>query len=898
MSEPKSHRHGTGNHHPRRHQRGQATPGTAASDAAHAGGRGDGHKRHGRQTQARDGVLVALAGQQNAGKSTLFNVLTGARQHVANYPGVTVDKKHGQYSDDLGTVYTVDLPGTYSLTSFSLEERVAREFLLGARPDVTVDVVDASNLRRSLHLTLQLLELELPLVLALNMMDVAASNGIEVDQDVLAARLGLPVVATVGRKGEGREALRRAIRTEADRLLAPERPPSQPEAEAAARPPVRYGALEPAIGQLVARLTTESALAHLPRRWLALQLLQGDTTALQLLLERLGDADTRALQADAGRFIVAFESAQGIDVADHIVACRDRAVERLLDGAVKGADRGRPSLTDRIDRVVLNRWTAPLFLVATVFAIYQVSIVWGYELTNYTWPLLAKFRELVAGVLPSADFLVDPYTRSLGLWLVDSANTLLNYVPIFLILFAAIAIVEDSGYMARIAFILDKILHRFGLHGQSTLPLILGGVFAGGCAVPGVMATKGIPDTRARMATIFTVPFMNCLAKVPLYTLLLGVFFVEHKSLMMFYISTMTIIFALLVAKLLTKTVLRGQETSPFVMELPHYHLPTLTGVLRRSFERTWQYIKKVGTVVLAVAVVVFALLHLPGLSAERKSHYGAEAQAAMERFETAMVGNTYADVALGDNLMPLINYFTDHKRAKLNATGSAGSERVAARFQARNPDFYPLVKPPAGDRDAKRAWRELRKLARARQGLRREMREERITTSILGTIGRGMEPLTQFAGFDWKINVALLSSFAARESSVATLGVLFQQDDDQNATLEERMGTETRAGGATALLAVSMILFFALYPPCLATTIMVKVQTGSYKWMLFSIVFPTLLGLGVASAVYSIGMAVGATGIEAMSVVYWGAFALLLVVGLLSERRSRRRLGERLAQT
>ena len=838
----------------------------------------------------RQGVLVALAGQQNAGKSTLFNVLTGARQHVANYPGVTVDKKHGQYSDDLGTVYTVDLPGTYSLTSFSLEERVAREFLLGDRPDVTVNVADASNLRRSLHLTLQLLELELPLVLALNMMDVAASQGIQVDKDLLARRLGLPVVTTVGRKGEGREGLRQAIRGVED--------PQTRRAPPAPGTVVRYDALEPAIGQLMARIATEPALADLPRRWLALQLLQGDPAAVQLVVDRLGDDGARALRETAGRFIEAFETEHRIEVSDHMVSCRDRTVERLLEGAVQGAGDGRPSVTDRVDRVVLNRWAAPFFLVATVFAIYQVSIVWGYELTNYTWPLLAKGREVIAGVLPSADFLVDPYTRSLGLWLVDSANTLLNYVPIFLILFAAIAVIEDSGYMARIAFILDKILHRFGLHGQSTLPLILGGVFAGGCAVPGVMATKGIPDTRARMATIFTVPFMNCLAKVPLYTLLLGIFFVEHKSLMMFYISTMTIVFALLVAKLLTKTVLSGQETSPFVMELPHYHLPTVTGVLRRSLERTWQYIKKVGTVVLAVAVVVFALLHLPGLSAERKAHFEAEAQAAVERFAAALEGNAYRDVALGENLVPLINYFTDYKRAKLNASGAAGSERVAERFQARNADFYPLVKPPSGDSDARKAWRELRKLARARQGLRRDMREEQIRTSLLGSIGRGLEPVTQFAGFDWKINIALLSSFAARESSVATLGVLFQQDDDQNASLEERMGAETRAGGATALLAVSMILFFALYPPCLATTIMVKVQTGSYKWMLFAIVFPTALGLGVASAVYSIGTAVGATGIEAMSAVYWGAVAVLLVVGLLSDRQASRRLRERLAET
>ena len=817
-------------------------------------------------------LRVALAGQQNSGKSTLFNMLTGARQHVANYPGVTVDKKYGTYQDDAGSVQTVDLPGTYSLTSFSLEERVARDFLLQERPDVTVNVVDASNLHRSLHLTLQLLEMGLPSVLALNMMDVAKGRGLQIDRDRLAKRLELPVVATVGRKGEGRESLRTAIR---ERAGNPEESPI----------PVSYGPLEQDIIALQEAVVREEQLKSIPARWLAVKLLEGDAAAGELLDKHLGAQAAQAMLTDAERLRSAFTRSNGLDIGDHIVACRERAVVGLLDGVQSGRDPNRPSLTDRIDRFVLNRWTAPAILVATVFLIYQVAIVWGYELTAYTWPVLARFRELVAGLLPSAGFLVDPYVRSMGLWLVDSANTLLNYVPIFLILFALIAILEDSGYMARIAFILDKVLHRFGLHGQSTLPLILGGVFAGGCAVPGVMATKGIPDTRARMATILTVPFMNCLAKVPLYTLLLGIFFVKDKSLMIFYISTMTIIFALLVSKLLTRTVLRGQETSPFVMELPAYHLPTIGGVLRRAFDRTWLYIKKVGTIVVAVAVVVFTMLQFPGLPDERKAHFATEGEAAVAKLEKAMAGNAYADLASGANLVALVNYYNDFKRAKLNAQGADASRAVNTDFEARNPQFYPLIKPPKGDSDARKANRALKKLVNTRKSLRRQMKEERITQSLLGSIGRGLEPVTQFAGFDWKINVALLSSFAARESSVATLGVLFQQDEDQNATLEQRMGAETMAAGATSLLAVSMILFFALYPPCLATTVMVKVQTGSYKWMLFSILFPTALGLAVASAVFTVGQATGASGIQAMSVVYFSALALLLAVGLLGGR-------------
>ena len=765
-------------------------------------------------------IKIALAGQQNAGKSTLFNVLTGARQHVANYPGVTVDKKYGRYNFGGTSVVAVDLPGTYSLTSFSLEERVARDFLIRERPDVAVNVVDSSNLRRSLHLTFQLLEMGLKSVLALNMMDMAKRRGISIDIEGLARRLCLPVVETIGSKGVGRDELRRAI---------------QEEAKCAAKQQqmIDYGPLEPVIAKLSLLVRECASEWTLPPRWLAIKLLEQDAQAQSLLKESAGFEWADEIVQKANDMADRFERQEGLSASDHIITMRDRHVAGLLSEFVTGGENAGESITNKIDRFVLHRWAAPAFLVFTVYMIYQISIVWGYELTNHTWPFLAKFREIVAGLLPSAGFLEDPYTRSMGLWLVDSANTLLNYVPIFLILFALIAILEDSGYMARIAFILDKVLHRFGLHGQSTLPLILGGVFAGGCAVPGIMATKGIPDNRARMATIFAVPFMNCLAKVPLYTLLLGIFFVENKSLMTFYISTMTIIFALLVSKLLTITVLKGHETSPFVMELPAYHVPTVTAVLRRSFERTWIYIKKVGTIVVAVAVVVFSLLQFPGLPDDRMDQFEADGLAAIEAFQKSMNGNAYEKLAGNEHIVPLVNFYTDFKRAKLNAGGAAGSKAVNETFSARNGDYYPLVKAPKGDKDAKKAGRALKKLVKARKSIRRVMKEERITNSVLGMIGRSMEPATQFAGFDWKINVALLSSFAARESSVATLGVLFQQDEDQNATLEERMGTETQAAGATALLAVSMILFFALYPPCLATTVMVKVQTGSYKWML-----------------------------------------------------------------
>jgi len=812
-------------------------------------------------------VRVALAGQPNCGKSTLFNALTGLNQHIANYPGVTVDKKSGTFRDGDLSVELIDLPGTYSLTWFSLEERVARAFLMDERPDIVVNVVDATNLRRGLYLTFQLLEMGFPVVVALTMTDVAKSQGLSFDLDILSERLNAPVVPVVGNKGTGREELRAAIRDVAARR------------DTIVPATLNYGDLEESVRDLQARIADLPAVADkVSARWLAARLLEGDEEAQRALSRDVSNA--HGILDQAQQAAEAFEARKSLTVTDHIAGCRDHLAGEIEATGTKRADTGRIPITERIDRVLLNRWLAPAFLVLTVWVIYELSIVQGYELTKVTWPLLAGLRSFAADILPSAGFLHDPVARSMGLWMVDSANALLNYVPIFLILFALIAILEDSGYMARIAFILDRILHRFGLHGQSTLPYILGGVFAGGCAVPGVMATKGIPDQRARMATILTVPFMNCLAKVPLYTLLITIYFADHKGLILFYLSTITVIFALLVAKLLSVSVLRHMETAPFVMELPHYHLPTVTGVMRRSIERTWLYIKKVGTVVVAIATIVYVLLQFPGLTPERQAHYHDRAEAAITDFHQALEGNPLdAAVPDQDTLVRLVNLYTDYRADRMMAGSREAVEAMDARLAEDHPDLAPFVLRTR-DSDIRAAQSALRDLATTRKELRREMKEERIVNSALGQFGRMLEPVTQYANFDWKINVALLSSFAARESSVATLGVLFQQAEGESQTLEERMGSEQKAAGYTALTAVALMLFFALYPPCLATTIMIRVQTQSYKWMAFSIFFPTALALGIGSLVYSVGSALELTGLETMTSVYLVALGLLLLVG------------------
>lgn len=634
-------------------------------------------------------LLVGLAGQQNAGKSTTFNMLTGANQHIANYPGVTVDKKIGSYRHREIRVETVDLPGTYSLTSFSLEERVARDFLISEKPDVITNVVDASSLKRSLYFTFQVLEMGFPVVVALNMMDVAKRNGTHVDVSALEHRLGVSVIPTVGRKRQGKTELRNAILETADRK---------------AHNPLRinYEELEPDVASLKKRLDESKLAENYPTRWLAVKLLEGDSEAERIAREYLGE-ECEELKMTA-RIRREFEEDHYMNVPDYMVGCRDRLATDIISTCVTETKSGRDRVTETIDNIVLNRFAAPIFLIATVFVIYQLSIVKGYELTVYWWPILAKLRAMIAGLLPGAGILEDPYIRSMGLWMVDSANALLNYIPIFLILFSLIAMLEDSGYMARIAFILDKLFHSFGLHGQSTLPYILGGVFAGGCAVPGVMSTKGIPDEQSRMATILTVPYMNCLAKIPFYTLLINVFFAPYKSWAMLFLSTVTIFVALLVAKLLTSTVLKSMETAPFVMELPKYHPPTLFGVGQRAIERTWQYIKKVGSIVVAVSVCVFTLLQFPGISDDRQAYFDGEMAKAVDIFQKKIAMTQYAD-RFKDKaaLVSMINVYSDFKTARLNTKGAEASNALSAKFKANYPEQFKFIKPQT-DKDAKKS--------------------------------------------------------------------------------------------------------------------------------------------------------------------------------------------------
>lgn len=808
-------------------------------------------------------LLVALAGQPNCGKSTVFNMLTGARQHVANYPGVTVEKKTGAFSMGETRVELVDLPGTYSLTSYSLEERVARDFLLGDNPGVVIDVADASNLKRNLYLTLQLLEMEVPTVLNLNMMDVADRRGQTVDMVKLEEMLGIPVVPTIAKQGKGREGLQQAI----ERVLAD---------NDGNHLKVDYGKMEPYIDALQGLLAEDPVLSvQYPVRWFAIKLLEGDSEAETLLMKTHPDAERVMEKVRGSR--ERFHEDAGNAAERHIAFTRHGLCARICKAVVAMPEERRRNLSDMADKYVCHRVFGPIILVAILLVLYQISIVFGGWLAQKVWPVWGSLETFASDVLPQAGFMTDPLLRALGEWVVKSTTAILNYLPIFLLLFSLIAILEDSGYMPRMAFILDRLFRRFGLHGQSTLPMILGGVYVGGCAIPGVMATKAIPDERARLATILIIPMMNCLAKVPLYLILIGAYFADVGGLAMFFIATVTLFMALPIAKLLSMTVLKKRESAPFIMEMPPYHLPTVSGILRRALERIWLFMKKIITVVAAVATVVFVLINFPGLPEKRQAHYEQQRDKAVKAFVQEVEKTQYAGQIGTNQVLEVILFNEALKQAKVGVKDKEKSAAINSEFEARNLVYYAVVKRVGAD--GKKLNKALRKVIKVRKKIRREIRAERFESSFLGTMGRALEPVTQWAGFNWRINIALLSAFAAKENSAATLGSIYGIDDSGQSVQESMKAGEA---GFTPLHALALMLFMALYPPCVPTSIMVRHQSNSTKWMLFSIGYQTFLGLFVASLVFTGGSLLGLTGFQAMWAFYGLCVAATLIMAMI----------------
>ncbi len=537
-------------------------------------------------------IRIAIAGQPNAGKSSLFNALTGAHQHVANYPGVTVEKRVGRFRHEQQDFEVVDLPGSYALSSFTPEERVAQDELLGGDFDVVVVVVDSGNLSRSLVFLCQIMHVNANPVLCLNMADEARLGGQRLDLPRLESLLGFPVVETVGHRKEGLPALREAIARAA----------ASPVASRAA---LRLGdRLEGALEAVESALVESHAQVHV-RSWIASKLLAGERPFLEQTA-LLGASGEQAI-AVAKREREAIEAETREDLA-LFVAARYRAfVEALLKQVLRRARRRDARHTsDRVDRVLVHRGLGVPIFLALMFLVFWLTfsvgeIPMGWMESGFAW-----LGEAISGLWAPGS--PSPLRSLLVDGVIGGVGGVIVFLPNIVLLFLGLALLEDTGYMARAAFLVDRLMHRFGLHGQSFVPMLVGF----GCSVPGILATRTLENHRDRLTTMLVLPLMSCGARLPIWMLLIPAFFPPAwRAPMLWLIYTIGVLLALGLALLLRRSLFRGQET-PFVMELPPYRLPTVGAVLSKVGERSWLYVKKAGTVILAISMVMWFITSYP----------------------------------------------------------------------------------------------------------------------------------------------------------------------------------------------------------------------------------------------------------------------------------------------
>lgn len=730
-------------------------------------------------------IRMALAGNPNAGKTTLFNTLTGARQHVGNYPGITVEYKEGVFTHQNREIILTDLPGTYSLTAYSVEEVVTRDYLVNERPQVVIDIVDASNLERNLYLTVQFLELGCPLVVALNMIDVAKDRGIVVNPEKLSALLGAPVVPIIARNGQGTQTLVEQAISQIDRQWHPR--------------DISYGEdLDAVIMDMIALVTNQNLLTSTyPPRFTAIKYLEQDDqirqkgsqedSATASLLEQKVTQISDHLQKTMDAYPEAI-------IADH----RYGFIKSILRQGVQthNFDTDRLYASDKIDKVLTNRLLGPVLMGMILLGLYHTTFSWSELPVSWLESFFGWLSGQADSLLPDG-----PIKSMLISGVIDGMGGVLGFVPLIMLMFLGIAVLEDSGYLARVAFMMDRIFRVFGLHGSSVMPFIISGGIAGGCAVPGVMATRTLRSPKERLATLLTVPFMNCGAKVPVIALLIGTFFSENKAMYMFFFTLLSWVVALLAAKFLRLTVLKGAAT-PFVMELPPYRFPTLRGLAIHTWERTWQYIKKAGTVILGISILIWAMMSYPELPAQRKADYERQRQEVMAAADPALV-----------------------------AESESPTETVSEKAQA---------------------------LRQQITAIHRQESEQALRHSMAGRIGLAMEPISRLAGFEWRTNIALVGGFAAKEVIISTLGTAYSMgeiDPDDSESLAQRLINDPHWNQVVAVAALVFIMFYA---PCFVTVVCIAKEAGHWGWAFFSVCFNTLLAFLLAMAVYQIGSRMG----------------------------------------
>ncbi len=744
--------------------------------------------------------LVVVVGNPNVGKTTLFNQLTGQNARVGNYPGITVERRIGSIRldnhprfehDEPVAIDVVDVPGAYSLSARSAEEQIAINAILGfagnPKPELAVVVVDAGQLTRNLYLVLQLVEMSVPVVVALNMIDEVAEN--PPDPARVSDLFGVPCVATNARRGEGIRELRRAI---AEAIDAPPR----------GRVELRYPS--------ALRRDVDRVADALPREWRS-SVERDRALALWALTsvepdDELVDIDDKLRE----RCQDVQDAADGRDIDHEVIATRYAFLDQHARELYHRADIHPPKhrLSERIDKVMLHPVFGFLIFVGTMLVIFQALFSWADPAISLIEDGFTALQHLATNHLPAGigrDLLTEGVIGGVG--------NVLVFLPQILLLFLFIGILEDSGYMARVAYLMDRVMKALGLHGRAFVPMISG--FA--CAVPAILATRTMERRRDRLLTMMVIPLMTCSARLPVYTLIIAALFppmhifgwLPVQGLLMVAMYLFSVLITLVAAAVLGRTAIKGRRI-PLILELPPYRIPNLRGTLRMMWERSTLFLKEAGTIILACTIVLWALLSFP--KAPSKTDAGGTKAVA------AAVGGS-----------PV---------ARTDKADLAGKSLDKAQPQAA--PGKPAQNPQAAEE------------------------AHALAVSYGGRLGHFIEPALKPLGFDWKIGVGIIGAFAAREVFVSTMGLVYgigKVDNDDAAPLRDQIRAETRADGKpvyTPLVGLSLMIFFALACQCMSTLAVVKRETRSWRWPAFMFAYMTTAAWIASFLVYQGGRLLG----------------------------------------
>jgi len=768
-------------------------------------------------------IQVALAGNPNCGKTSIFNNMTGSRQHVGNYAGVTVEKKVGETKIDGHDIEIIDLPGTYSLTARSLDELAARNVIINEDPELIANVVDASNLERNLYLTAQLIELEQPLLLVLNMVDVAKEMGLQFNNKKLEELTGSTVVETIGRVNKGTDgALRGIVKVSKERKIPNVR--------------VNYGeVLEPAIAELeaeVAKLDT----GRYPHRWVAIKLLEQDTDILEKVQE-LDKSGAVLSKAEALRT----ELNKSVDMDIVFQEYRHRFAVDVFNGVLEVVPEHKDTKSDNIDKILTNRWLGiPIFLCIMWVMFYLVINIAEYPKgwLEDAFKLLTDFigANLEDGLLKSL----------LNDGIIGGVGAVISFIPHIVLLFVSISFLEDTGYMARAAFVIDRVMRGVGLHGKSFIPMLLGF----GCNVPSIMGARILDNPRDRMITILVSPFMSCSARLPVYTLLASAFFPpEDAPTILLGIYTLGIVVAVVTAKVLRTYVFKG-EAEPFVMEMPPYHMPTLRSVGIHMWERSVMYLKKAGTFILASSILIWFLTSFPQDVEYSQDYDAAKAEVTAMHEQTAATILDEAQLANDEDKDKVTAIYDQMLALDEEHKGDPpAEEEEPAYFEALKADeLYPVawtlyVNHKAEEDEVK--------------ALDLQQGKEKIEQSYAAELGRFIQPIMEPLGFNWRINIAVIAAVAAKEVMVSTLGTIYaiEASEDDSTSLEEFLANDPDFNPAIGL---ALMVFALLYLPCLATMAVLKRETDSWKWFGSVFAYTSILAWVGAYIAVHLGRALG----------------------------------------